>query len=95
MALGAIHGVELHAFDQVLIVGHEGIGYARGVTVHGSIDRAHGKVALEVGRLDICGCGEQAHGCDAERDENQSNQSDDDAQKEFAHETSGDILAER
>ena len=95
MAQGAIHSVELHTVDQVLIVGHEGIGYAWGVTVHGGIDGSHGKVTFKVGRLDICGCGEQTQGCDAERDENECNQGDEDAQKKFAHETSGDILAER
>src|SRR5205807_8686356 len=67
----AVHGVELDAVDEVLVVGHEGVGDARGVALHGGIDGSDGEMPLQMRRRDIGGSGKKAEARNAESGKNQ------------------------
>src|SRR5712692_3461706 len=44
----AIHGVDLQAFDQVLVGRRNGVVQARGAAFHGSVERSHRNLLLEL-----------------------------------------------
>jgi hypothetical protein len=94
VAKGAIHGVEFDALDEVIFIGHERVGDARSVTLHGSVGGAHSEVLFPMRRFDVsCGREETEQGeTESAEDENQN--SDDDAEKNFAHGSSGGIVAD-
>lgn len=91
MAEGAVHGVELHAVNEVGVGGCERVGKAGSVAFGRGVDGTHGNVALPVRRFDIGGGREKTEKSEAESTENENEERDDDAEKEFSHE---DIVAD-
>src|SRR5579871_4852070 len=90
----AIHGVELHSVDEILIVRHQRIADARSMTIHGGVDGSHGQMAFEMRGLDVGrGWKKSEHG-NAEDQENYHDKRNNDAEKELTHETSAGILAD-
>src|ERR1051326_9348195 len=65
------------------------------MALHGGVDGAHGEVALEIRRLNIGSGGEEAKKRDAERDQDDDDERDDNSEKEFSHEASEGIVADR
>ncbi len=94
VAESAVHGVELHAILKILVGGGERVVHAGRVALHGSIHRAHRELPLGVGRFYVGGGREETKHGETESAEDKNENRDDDTEKEFAHETSGAILAD-
>src|ERR1700694_1255397 len=63
VANSAVHGVDLHAVDKILISGGYRICHASRMTLHRGVEGRVGYPLLEPGRGNICGGGEEAeHG---------------------------------
>src|SRR6185437_3662433 len=85
MAPGAIHGVDLHAFDEIVICRRHGIADVRGVAVHGCVHGMHGNVAFNAGRSGVCIGGHKTEECKSQAGRNNYDYRDDDPNNEVAH----------
>src|ERR1700680_3261648 len=95
VAKSAVHGVDLHAVDKILIRGGHGICHASSMTLHRCVEGCIGYALLEPGRGDICGSGEEAEHGEAQPAKYEYQQSENDTENEFPHDSSrSDILAD-
>src|SRR5271166_5456411 len=85
MAEGAIHGVNLQAFNQVVVGYGNWTVHAWSVALDGTIERAHADLALHFWRSRVRARGQKTEQGKANRDEQQEDDGEDDAQNEFAH----------
>jgi hypothetical protein len=94
VAKSAIHGVELDALNQVIVIGHERVSDARSMALHGSVCGAHGQVLLPMRRFDVGRGRKETEQREAESAEDENQKGDDYSEKKLAHEASEDIVAE-
>ena len=95
VAKSAVHGVDLHAVDKILISGGHGICHASRMTLHRGVEGCIGDPLLEPGRGNIGGGGEEAEHGEAQPAKYEHQQSENNTENEFPHVSSrSDILAD-
>src|SRR6185369_1365351 len=82
---GAVHGVDFHSVDQILVRGWDGTGHTRGVTLHGGIQSGHGEVALDLRRSRVGVGGQEAERGDGQTSQEEEKQGNDDAEDKITH----------
>jgi hypothetical protein len=85
VTLGAVHGVDLHPGDQILIRWRQRIVYARSATVNRIIERTHREVAFPSGGMPIGFGWQKSEQGKPSRDQYQDSDCQNNTKNEFAH----------
>src|SRR5262249_25813782 len=85
VAAGAVHGVDLHAVDEVVGGGRGGAVDGGGGVIHGSVEGGHGDAHLHVAGGGVGVGGHKAKEQEASGGREKHDQRDDYAQDEVAH----------
>src|ERR1019366_3452440 len=85
---GAVHGVNLHAVNQIVVGGGQRIGYTWGMTVHGSVESVHGNAHLDVGRRRVGVGGHIAEQGESQSAEHKNKNRNHNSKNEVTHEPS-------
>src|SRR5205085_5642126 len=76
---GAVHGVNLHAVDQIRVSSRNWIIDARSVTLHGGVQRAGSDAGFERRRGSVGSGGKESKPCNSQTEHNQDEQRENDA----------------
>jgi len=86
MASSAIHGVNLHPIDEILVRWQDRAVHMRRTAIGGGIDSAHSKMAFEPWRRSVGVGGKKSKQCETKASQYQNRQGGDNTENEAAHE---------